>query len=253
MHPFLFAAVFIAAYMTVWFLIAQARRDNSIADVAWGLGFVLLGWGLYAQVPGYPLWLCGMVTLWGLRLAAHIGWRNRSHGEDWRYQQWRAEWGSRAPWMAFWRVFMLQGAFMWLVALPLMVAATAAPALGELGWSGLLGGGLWLVGWAYEAVADAQLAAFKADAANKGRVMRSGLWRYSRHPNYFGEILVWWGIFWVVWPAGTWWLSVVGPAVITWLLLRVSGVPMLEKKYEGRPDYQAYIRETPAVFPWPRG
>lgn len=244
---YLDAALLIFCYMAAWFLVAQLKRDNSLADVAWGLGFVLVAWWMY-RFYHLPALLFGMVALWGLRLSGHIFRRNMKTGEDWRYRKWREEWGGWAVVRSFFQVFLLQGLFMWCISLPLMQYAgqEAPPAPGLIQWAGF---SIWLVGFLWEAVGDWQLARFKADSANKGKIMQSGLWSLSRHPNYFGEIVLWWGVFVFVLPAGHWWLALLSPLTVTWLLSRVSGVPMLEKKYKDNAAFQAYAKNTNALFP----
>jgi steroid 5-alpha reductase family enzyme len=240
-------------YMSLWWVAALALKRNDIADVAWGLGFPAIGiaeialtWG---RVPPLLLLLTALTLVWGVRLAWHIGSRKRGAVEDFRYQEMRRAWGSSAWWRAYVQVFLLQGLFMLLISSPLIVvaAAPAAP-LGPAAW---LGAAVWLAGIVLESVADAQLAAFKADPGSKGRIMDRGLWSWSRHPNYFGETLLWWG-FWVAclgvpW----WWAAVLGPVTITFLLLKVSGVPLLEKHYEGNAAYQDYARRTSIFVPLP--
>jgi steroid 5-alpha reductase family enzyme len=244
-QPYLTTAIVIFLYMTAWYFIAILKKDNSIVDVAWGLGFVLVFW-IQFYLYGRPLVLGLMVTIWGLRLAAHIFQRNRKKGEDWRYQKWREEWGKHFYLRSFLQVFMLQGFFMWVVAMPLMQAAPENQSLTWIQWIGIL---VWLTGLLWEAVADWQLSRFKANPENKGKIMTGGLWHYSRHPNYFGEIVLWCGIFLFCLPYSNWWMSLLSPLTITWLLNRVSGVPMLEKKYAGDPEYQAYVSRTNALIP----
>ena len=242
------SALVVGCFMHLLFILAIAKRDNSWADVGWGLGFVVLSiWAhLKSPHPGSAL-LALLTCIWGLRLAFHLFLRKLKYpGEDWRYARWRKAWGKNALWRSYLQVFLLQGAFMWAIALPIWLRPG-----GETGhwvqWLGLL---IWSVGFLWEAVADWQLVRFKADPANRGKLMRTGLWRYSRHPNYFGEIVLWWGIFMVVlpWDKGAW--CVLSPVIVTWLLARVSGVPMLEGKYRDNPDYQEYVRTTPALIPF---
>jgi steroid 5-alpha reductase family enzyme len=241
------------AYMTLWWIAALALRRNDIADVAWGLGFPVVGIALIVsvrdRVPPVLVLLTALTVVWGVRLAWHIGSRRRGSSEDFRYVQMREKWGTSAWWRAYLQVFLLQGVFMLMISSPLIVAAAAPPVpLGLIAW---IGAGVWLVGIVFEAVADAQLAAFKHDPANKGRVMDRGLWSWSRHPNYFGESLLWWGV-WIACLGAPWgWIAVVGPVTITFLLLKVSGVPLLEKHYEGNEAYQAYARRTSVLVPLP--
>jgi steroid 5-alpha reductase family enzyme len=185
-----------------------------------------------------------------LRLAGYLYWRNAGHGEDPRYVAMRRHWGGRFWWVSLLSVFALQGVLMWIVSLPVQLGQ-AAPG-GPLGVLDVLGVGVWTVGLCFEAVGDWQLARFKADSANAGQVMAQGLWRYTRHPNYFGDFCVWWGIFLVALSTPYGYLSVIGPAAMSFLLMRVSGVPMLERSiHRRRPGYIEYAEHTSAFFPRP--
>lgn len=245
--PYLDAALLIWIYMTLLFFLALARRDNSIVDIAWGGGFTLVAWqtDLYYAHP-WSLLAAILISIWGLRLALYIGLRNRRQkSEDWRYAQWRRDWGKWFVPRSYLQVFMLQGFLMWLIALPLM----QRPGSERLIWFQYLGVLIWLFGFLWETIGDWQLQRFKSDPQNKGKIMTSGLWGLSRHPNYFGEIVLWWGFFLFALPFGKWWLSLISPITITWLLTRVSGVPMLEKKYKDNPAFKAYAKKTPPLFP----
>lgn len=242
--PLIDSAILLFFFASLWYVLALLKKDNSIADIAWGLGYVLVVWFVHLKY-GNPFLLCCMVTIWGLRLAVHIGIRNVSTGEDWRYRNWRAEWGRWFYVRSYLQIFILQGFLLWVIALPLMQVEDAWLEFSIFQWLGI---SVWLVGFFWETIADWQLMRFKKDASNKGKVMMEGLWQFSRHPNYFGEILVWWGIHLFVLPYGSWWL-IVSPLTITFLLNRVSGVPMLEKKYGGNEAYQKYIRQTNALLP----
>jgi len=226
------------------------RRDVSIVDSAWGL--LVLVPALVAAAPApaagprAPLVLA-LAAAWALRLGVYITWRHRGQPEDRRYQAIRSRHEPGFAWKSLYLVFLLQALLASVVALPLMAAVTSrAP------WSVLdaVGVALFALGLAVETIADAQLARFKADPAHRGQVMAQGLWRYSRHPNYFGEFCVWWGLWVIAVAAGAWW-TVLSPLLMTVLLLKVSGVTLLEKDIgERRPAYRAYIRRTPAFFPW---
>jgi steroid 5-alpha reductase family enzyme len=244
------AVACVVAVMVPTWLLSLALRDASIADVAWGLVFVAIAWGAYAAGPGQEAMLvaAGAVSVWGLRLSAHIGIRNRGHGEDRRYTAMR----DRRPgtfwlWSLF-GVFLLQGAIALVVSLPLQSLASDAGADASLWtWVGLA---VAIVGYGFEAIGDAQLSAFKGDPASKGKVMDRGLWRYTRHPNYFGDALFWWGIWLVAVGSGAALWTLIGPALMTFLLVRISGVRMLESDIaERRPEYAAYIRRTSAFIP----
>jgi len=242
--------VAVVAFSLLW-LLSLALRDASVVDVFWGLGFVLVGWTYYAAAEprtAIGLLVCVLVTVWGFRLAAHIGLRNAGTGEDFRYQRWRQQSGRSFWWVSFFKIFMLQALVLWVVSSPLLVAQSGVPE----GWRnvvvavGLL---TWLVGFGFEAVADWQLMRFRADPANRGQVLDRGLWRLSRHPNYFGEAVLWWGIGLIAWSVGGA-LALLGPLFLTFTLLRVSGVALLDRELvDRRPGYDAYIKSTPAFFP----
>ncbi len=246
-------AVAIAAYMAVVWALSLPLRDASIADVFWGPGFAFVAIVAASLSPpsARATLLVVLTTVWGLRLAFHIGsrWRKKKE-EDRRYQAMRATWGSRFPWVSLFTVFLLQGALLWIVSLPLQAGA-ALGAARPLGPIDLAGAVLFAVGLVFEAVGDAQLSRFLSDPASRGRVMETGLWRYTRHPNYFGDALVWWGLGIIGAAAGAWW-CLIGPALMTFLLVRVSGVSLLEKDIAGRrPEYVAYIRRTSPFLPLP--
>ena len=235
----------------IWSLLL---RNASIVDVFWGIGFALVAasgfcWG-HASTAPRSLLISAMVILWGLRLGGHLLLRNAGHGEDPRYVAMRRHWGARFWWVSFFTVFALQGAILWFVSLPVQVVQ-AAPG-GPLGGLDAVGVAVWLVGLVFETVGDFQLARFKADPANAGRVLDTGLWRYTRHPNYFGDAMVWWGLFLLSASAPWGWATVGSPVIMTYLLRRVSGVPMLEKGMaERRPGYADYVRRTSPFFPRP--
>jgi steroid 5-alpha reductase family enzyme len=242
--------------IAVWAL-SVAMKNASIADTFWGLGFVLVAWITFLAAEGYlgrRMLLTLLVTAWGLRLALHIGIRSRGKGEDRRYQTWRRQYGKRFWWVSLFTVFLLQGALLWVISLVAQVGQWS-PKPDRFIWldgAGLL---IWAVGFFFEAVGDYQLAAFKKNPANKGKAMDQGLWQYTRHPNYFGECLMWWGIFVVTLatPGSLW--TIVSPVTITFLLLKVSGVTLLERTIvETRPEYREYQERTSAFFPWfPKG
>ncbi len=247
------AALIAAAMLGLWAL-SLALRDVSIVDVFWGLGFVLVAHYARATTAGYApraALVTGLVTLWGGRLAVYLLWRNWGAGEDYRYAAMRRRWGDRFPLASLAVVFGLQAALMWIVSLPVQ-AAIASPTPAALGAFDAVGTLLVVGGVACEALGDLQLARFKRDPANRGRVMDRGLWRYTRHPNYFGDTLVWWGLFTFALAnvAHAW--TVVGPLVMTYLLTRLSGVPLLERKLRRtRPPYADYVARTSSFVPWP--
>lgn len=240
-----------ALFTLVWAW-SVAKRDASVVDVFWGLGFVATAWAWHtARGSDHPrAWLVlAMVTLWGVRLAVHIGRRNHGRGEDPRYAAMRARSPRTFAWTSLVTVFALQAALLVVIALPVWAALQpVAPPLGPRDAVGVL---VWWTGLLVEAVGDAQLAAFKAEPANRGRVMDRGLWSWTRHPNYFGESLLWWGVGIVALtsPAMAWTLA--GPALLTFLLLRVSGVSLLERQMSERAGWREYAARTSAFVPWP--
>lgn len=247
----------VAGVMVATWLISGLVKDASIVDLVWGLGFVLVAWAVYLTVtPDDALrsrawWVVVLTSIWGLRLSIYLAWRNLGKGEDYRYRAMRAKHGNRFFWVSLATVFGLQGVLMWVVSLPVQAAVARPSAAGVMGPFLVLGTALWTVGLFFEAVGDWQLARFKADPANQGKVMDRGLWRYTRHPNYFGDFCVWWGLYLIALEAGHWW-TIIGALVMSILLLRYSGVGLLEKTIVNRrPEYADYIKRTNAFFPGP--
>ncbi|MEI6669894.1 MAG: DUF1295 domain-containing protein [Acidobacteriota bacterium] len=247
----------IVAALTLAWVASVTLRDASIADICWGPGFALLAclYCLLSPTPTPRSWLAaGLITLWGARLSVHIFLRNRGHGEDPRYRAMRAAHGSAFWWRSLLTVFWLQGLILWFVALPLLVAVRAAHPAALTAVDGL-GVALFAVGFGFEVVGDYQLRRFRADPSNRGRVLDRGLWRYTRHPNYFGDATLWWGVYAIAAATPGGWLTVLSPALMTFLLMRVSGVTLLEQALTtSKPGYRAYIASTSAFVPWlPRG
>jgi steroid 5-alpha reductase family enzyme len=238
--------------LAVW-LLSVVKRDASIVDVFWGLGFVLIAHVACEAGGGYSgrkLLVTSLVSLWGVRLAAYLLWRNWGQGEDYRYRAMRNRHGERFTWVSLYTVFALQGGLMWVISLPLQVAQLS-PVPARLTWLDGLAALLWAVGIVFESVGDWQLARFKSDPANHGKVMNRGLWAYTRHPNYFGDAVVWWAFFLIALatPHGAW--TLISPLLMTFMLMRVSGVALLERKLvKTRPEYEAYRRQTNAFVPW---
>jgi steroid 5-alpha reductase family enzyme len=242
----------ILALMTLLWLVSLRLKNSSIVDIFWGTGFVIAGWVYFALTPdGYlprKLLISLLATVWGLRLSIYIFRRNWGKPEDYRYRKWREEAGDTWWWFSFFKVFLLQGALMWIISIPLLAAQYRAlpPHLTPIDFLGLA---VWLVGFYFEAVGDYQLSRFKSRPENKGKVMDRGVWRYTRHPNYFGDSAQWWGYYLIAAAAGGWW-TIYSPVLMTLLLLRVSGVALLEKALETRPGYKEYIQRTSAFIPW---
>jgi len=239
-------------YAVSWFVLAVVKDRNDVADIAWGGGFICAALTAKIAAGTYEArstLVFALVIIWGVRLMLHISIRNMGKQEDHRYRAWREEWGNSFLVRTFMQVFMLQGVLLLVISLPVTYAITnSGPSLGSLGG---IGSFIWLVGFLFEAIGDYQLLQFKRDPTNMGSIMKSGLWRYTRHPNYFGEVVLWWGIFLICLPVpGILW-TVIGPLTITWLILRVSGTPLLEKKYADNPEYAEYIENTSSFFPLP--
>jgi steroid 5-alpha reductase family enzyme len=243
--------VLLGAASLTW-VYSLLKRNVTIVDTLWSLLFVIAATVYVASVesPSQRAWLVlGLVGIWGARLATYLAWRNRGHEEDRRYQAIRRRNEPHFALKSLWLIFGFQAVLAWIISLPLAGAVAGDAPLGLLDW---LGVALWAIGLYFEAVGDWQLARFKADRANAGRVMDRGLWRYTRHPNYFGDFCVWWGLYLLALSAGAWW-TIVGPLIMSFLLLRFSGVRLLERDIgERRPAYAEYVRRTNAFFPGPR-
>jgi steroid 5-alpha reductase family enzyme len=252
-HIYGFNLLVILFLMTGLWLVSLLLRNASIADIFWGFGFVLVSWLTFFRADGYvgrKLLICLLVTIWGLRLSIHIARRNYGQPEDRRYKAWRAEHGKDFWWVSLFTVFGIQGVLLWLISL-VTQAGQLSRIPDRMVWLDMLGLLLWLVGFYFEAVGDLQLSRFRSDPQNRGRVMQTGLWSYSRHPNYFGETLIWWGLFLITLstPMSLW--TILSPITITFLLLKVSGVTLLEKTIvDSRPEYREYKKRTNAFFPW---
>ena len=247
------SALVLLCSTTLLWLLSLRLRDSSIVDIFWAIGFVLIAWIGFALGDGSPprkLWLAALTTLWGLRLSGYLAMRNLGKGEDPRYQAMRKRHGDKWPLRSLFVVFILQGTLIFVISLPLQVAASI-PAPSQLGILDAVGIALALLGTLFEATADFQLARFKSNPEHRGQVMTSGLWRYTRHPNYFGDFTVWWGLFCGAAATGIGVFAIISPLLMSFLLLRVSGVPLLEKSMQNRPGYADYVRRTSAFFPRP--
>lgn len=244
--------VIMVSYMSLWYGIALYTKRYDVVDSAWGLGFVLLAWvslAIRANFGMAQVISAVLVTVWGLRLFAHIANRNwRKHEDDQRYQVMRSKWGNHEAQRAYTNVFLLQGILLALVGLPMIGVAFTRHHLTALTWTGWL---IWGVSIVFEAVADWQLGTFIQKRPKGARqIMDKGLWRYSRHPNYFGEVATWWGAAIVALSLGEWW-GLLGALLITVLVTRISGIPPLEKRYKDDEDYKAYRKRTSVFIPMP--
>jgi len=251
----------ILGLMTLLWLISLALRNSSIVDPFWGTGFVIANWVYFTLTPdGFPArkWLMAiLVTVWGLRLSLHLLWRNWGKAEDFRYRKWREEAGSQWWWRSFFKVFLLQGLLLWIISAPLLAAQIGStPA--RLTILDFLAMAVWVIGFFFESMGDLQLARFRTNPANpslrsrtsKGQVLNTGVWHYTRHPNYFGDATQWWAYYLFAAVAGGWW-TIFSPILMTAMLLRVSGVTLLEKTLTTtKPGYQEYVASTSAFIPW---
>jgi steroid 5-alpha reductase family enzyme len=241
-------ALAIFAYMTVWFQLARITKRIDVIDSAWGLGFIYIALiTLFAQkpMPAAARAAALLVGIWGLRLTLHITKRNLNRPEDPRYAAYRRKWGEQFWPLTYLKIYMVQGLCLLLVSVPVvLIESSPRHAWNWLIW---LGFAVWIFGILYESVADAQLKRFLG-GRKAGAVMQSGLWRYSRHPNYFGEITAWVGAGLVAGGLGRWW-GLIGPAVIAYLITQVSGLPPIEKRYAHDKAYQAYARRTSSLIP----
>ena len=247
------AAIAIACMMVAVWAISLVMRDASIVDIAWGSGFVLVAWVSYWLSDGNStrsLLLTVLTTIWGARLAFYLAKRNLGHGEDFRYQSMRRKHGDRFAIVSLYSVFGIQGVLMFIVSLPVQLGQVRdEPNFGVVGVVGVL---VWGVGIYFEAVGDAQLARFKSDPANKGLVMDQGLWRYTRHPNYFGDSCVWWGLGLIAAESSLGIYGLIGPVVMTFLLVKVSGAAMLDRAMlKRKPGYENYVATTSGFIPRP--
>lgn len=248
---FLSTGLLILVLMTIMWLISLPLKNSSIVDIFWGTGFVISAWTAFFITPDgltdRKLLICVLATLWGLRLSLHIFIRNFKKPEDFRYQKWREEAG-KAWWLrSFFRVFLVQGFLMWIISTPLLAAQTENT---PLFWLDYVAVAVWVIGFFFEVVGDWQLARFKANPENKGKLLQSGVWKYTRHPNYFGDAAQWWGYYLVAVAAGGWW-TVFSPILMTLFLMRVSGVTLLEKTLkEEKTGYREYMETTSEFIPW---
>jgi len=249
----LISAVTAWSTMTLAYFISMIYRNVSIVDVFWGLGFMLIALAIQDVVDldfsnAFPL-VFGLVLIWGARLTGHIAARFKLSKEDWRYELMRRESPRSFTIKSYFTVFMPQSALMLLVAMPLVVAVL----IDDIAlWQLITGSVIWLIGFFFEAVGDWQLNGYIKKRRNKKSFLSKGLWQYSRHPNYFGEIVMWWGLFILVASGSYWWLALLSPVTITLLITKVSGPTMLEKRWKGNKRYATYAKHTNALVPWPK-
>lgn len=237
-------------FMNFFFLLSLIFKRNDIADMAWGIGFIVVAVvnlilsGSFLQTK---IIITFLVFLWGIRLASYITLRNWGKNEDFRYKNWREKWGKNVILKSYLQVFILQGLFMFLVSLPVSLYNRFGGNIVTFSFVGLI---IWVLGFYFETVGDLQMYFFKKDPKNKGKIMKYGLWRHTRHPNYFGEVTQWWGIWILTIGSNFWYLGLLGPLTISFLILKVSGIPMLEAKYKGDKEFEEYKKKTSPFIPW---
>jgi steroid 5-alpha reductase family enzyme len=238
--------------MTLLWIVSAIVKNVSIVDLFWGLGFVLTGGFYFLNTGGLDLRkliVLILTAVWGLRLSLYLAWRNIGEGEDFRYKQFRKKYGKKYWWLSFFQTFLLQGILMWLISAPLLAAQFYGRDI-PFGLLDILGCLFWLTGIIFEAGGDFQMARFRSDPSNKGKVMDHGLWNITRHPNYFGDTMVWWGYAMFSIAAGSY-ISVLGSVLMTFLIIKISGVGLLEKSLVNKkPGYREYMARTSSFFPW---
>ncbi len=249
MNLFLNSAILIFFYFILVFIIAIYKKDNSYVDIAWGFGFALVSIYLLIieKLSMAEIIPSLLIIIWGFRLTIHIAERKIGKPEDFRYAKWRDEWQFFYI-RSFFQIFLFQALLMYIIIFPLIkIYSQDNLKMGPVYYLGII---VWIIGFLFEVIGDWQLRKFKQKKINKGHIIQSGLWKYTRHPNYFGESTVWWGIFLIATGAGTSFLVIISPLLITYLLLFVSGVPLLEKHYEDNSEYQEYAKKTNKFLPW---
>lgn len=251
LQVFLLSAGVSFVYVFLVWIESLVRKDAKVSDTTWGLGFVIVAvCSLYLGSNFLPkqILVTTLIFLWGLRHSFHVYLRSRWRGEDWRYDKLRKDLGDDFNMKSFVRIFMLRGLFMIVISTPVIFINSSPEGL--VSGLCLIGAAIWTVGFFLEAVADHQLIIFKLNPVNKNKIMKSGLWRFSRHPNYFGEVMMWWGIFIIALSDLKGLFTIVGPLAVMFLVLRMSGISLLEEKYRDNKEFQEYKKATSTFFPW---
>jgi len=250
---FFHASLIILGLLTLLWIVSIIIKNVSIVDLFWGFGFVVIN-AIYSLSSGNldarKILMLLLVSVWGLRLSIYLSYRNIGKGEDFRYQEFRKKYGQEHYWwVSFFQTFLLQGVLMMIVSLPLLgvVAGAHSNELNVLDYLGVL---VWIIGFMFEAGGDYQLSRFKQNPKNKGKVLDTGFWKYTRHPNYFGDSAVWWAYALFSMAAGSYW-QIIGSLIMTLLIIKVSGVALLEKSLnDTKPQYRDYIQKTSSFLPW---
>jgi len=253
LETYLQGLLLIFVFVTFVWMLSVYLKNASIVDIFWGLGFVMVSSFYFIVTPDLSIRkiiTMALVAIWGLRLSIHIFLRNMGKPEDYRYQEFRRNYGEkRYWWFSYFQVFLLQGTLVWLISAPLL-AINYYSSDNSFGYLDVLGILVWLIGFTFEAGGDWQLNKFKANPANKGRLLQTGFWKYTRHPNYFGDAAVWWG-FAILSVASGSYIPVLSSVLMTWLIIKVSGVAMLERTMKNtKPGFEEYVKRTSAFIPW---
>ena len=249
---FVSTLIFILAYFIVFFIIGVIKKNNSVVDIGWGLGFVLASYFVLLNTGNInfrSIIVTLFVTIWGLRLSYHIYKRNKGKEEDFRYAKWRENWNYFYV-RSFFQIFILQGLLLFLIVSSVInINSNVAASLTAFDFIGIA---IWIIGFTFEALGDKQLRDYisKPESEKDGHIMKEGLWKYTRHPNYFGEATMWWGIFIIGLSISGSWIFIISPITMTYLLLYVSGVPLLEERYADDEEFQEYAKTTNKFFPW---
>lgn len=241
-------SILVFILMSLTFIIASIKKNNSIIDTVWGIGFVIIAWYTLIRTKNYtslPIIVTLLVTVWGIRLASHIHSRNSGKPEDYRYATLRTEWKKYFLIRSYIEIFLLQGILMLIISTAAIYVISTNKALSTITILGII---IWLKGFLIESIADKQLKNFSKNKENKGKTITQGLWKYSRHPNYFGETLQWWGIYIMTLPTG--YYTIISPILITLLIVYVTGIPLLEEKSQKRKGWNEYAQKTSKFIPW---
>lgn len=247
----LYSILALFGFMTIAFIVGTIKKNNGLVDGFYGLGYVVLivtAFILNSSFEPRQIVATLLVVIWGIRLATYVFQRNIGKPEDYRYQEMRERWEDNVILKSFLRIYMFQGIIIMIVASPVFYTNVVDnPALQ---WSDFVGIGLWTFGFYFEAVGDYQLKQFKEDPANKGKVLDQGLWKYTQHPNYFGEVTQWWGLYIIATAVPFGFITIFGPITITYLIIKVSGIKLLEKHFDGHDKYAEYKKKTSVFIPW---
>ena len=246
------SVLLIFMYMTLFFIASLVKKNNTLVDYAWGTGFIIIA--IYSFITSeshhaIQIVITTLVILWGMRITIFLLIRNRGKTEDVRYKQLRETWGKDAVVHSFFKIFMLQGALLVIIAYPVLLVNATITNI-PFSWIHLLALLLWIAGFITEGIADLQLYLFLKKPESQGKIMTTGLWKYSRHPNYFGEIIMWWSLWIITLSTPYGWTGIISPLTITSLLLFVSGIPMAEALFDKNEQYQNYKKRTSVLIPW---